>query len=150
LQHVYETSTNPEVQIGALRLLAQFEDPALAQRSFDYASSSKVRNQDAAIQFAIGLQVSATRDLAWKYIQSHWDTIHALLTPELGNYLVRATSSFCAVQDRDSVKQFFAGHKVNAADLALKHSIESIDGCIELRTLQEPKLKQWLAAQNKQ
>ena len=74
LQKIYETSTNPEFQDGALRLLAEFEDPALAQRSLDYAVSGKVRNQDAAIQFAIALQTDATRDQAWKYIQTHWET----------------------------------------------------------------------------
>ena len=57
LQKVAETSTNPEFQEGALRLLAEFEDPALVQRSLDYAASGKVRNQDAAIQFAIALQI---------------------------------------------------------------------------------------------
>jgi aminopeptidase N/puromycin-sensitive aminopeptidase len=149
LQQVYETSTNPEFQTGALRLLAQFEDPALVQRSFAYAVSSKVRRQDAVIQFAIALQIDATRDQAWKYIQSHWETIQTLLTPEMGNGLVYSTSRFCSAQDRDSVKQFFAEHKVAAADHALKHSIESIDGCIELRALQEPNLKQWLEAQPK-
>jgi aminopeptidase N len=147
LQHVFETATNPEYQEGALRLLAQFEDPALAQRSFDYAVSSKVRNQDAAIQFAIALQVDANRDLAWKYIQDHWDTIHGLLTPEMGSMLVGSTSAFCSAESRDDVKQFFASHKVASADRELKHAIERIDGCIELRHLQEPNLQQWLATQ---
>jgi hypothetical protein len=30
--------------------------------------------------------------------------------------------------------------------VALKHAIENIDGCVELRRLQEPNLKTWLAA----
>ena len=111
LQTVYETSTNPSFQIGALRLLSQFEDPALVQRSLDYAASSKVRNQDAAIQFASSLQIDANRDQAWKYIKTNWDKVQAQFTT------------------------------------ALTHAIERINGCIELRTLQEPNLKQWLSAQ---
>src|ERR1039458_10319537 len=67
LQKVYETSTNPDLQESALRLLAEFEDPALVQRSLDYAVSSKVRNQDAAIQFSISLQIAANRNQAWDY-----------------------------------------------------------------------------------
>ena len=149
LQKVAETSTNPEFQEGALRLLAEFEDPALVERSLEYASSSKVRNQDALIQFAIALQIDATRDQAWKYIKGHWDTVKTLLTPELGNALVGSTGSFCSAEARDDVKAFFTEHKVPSADRALKHSIESIDGCIELRSLQEPNLKQWIAAQGK-
>jgi aminopeptidase N/puromycin-sensitive aminopeptidase len=54
-----------------------------------------------------------------------------------------------AVDAFDGVKNFFSTHKVAASDLALKHAIERIDGCIELRALQEPNLKLWLAAQPK-
>jgi aminopeptidase N/puromycin-sensitive aminopeptidase len=149
LQKLAETSTNPELQVSALRLLAQFEDPALVQRSVDYAASGKVRNQDAAIQFAIALQIDGTRDLAWKYIQANWEKVQSQLTTEMGSILVGAAGSFCSAAGRDNVKQFFSTHKVAASDNALKHSIEHIDGCIELRTLQEPNLKQWLAAQPK-
>jgi aminopeptidase N len=144
LQKYYETSTNPELQMGALRLLAQFENPELERRSLDYAVSSKVRNQNAAFQFAIALQGDATRDVAWKYIQEHWDAIQAVLTPEMGNILVGSTGAFCSDEARDQVQQFLSTHKVASADQAAKHAIERINGCIELRKLQEPNLKKWL------
>jgi aminopeptidase N len=149
LQKIAETSTNPEFQDGALRLLARFEDPALVQRSLDYAASSKVRNQDALIQFAIDLQGDATRDLTWNYVKSHWDTLKTLLTPELGSILVESTSAFCSGDARDDVKAFFAEHKVPSSDKALQHSIERIDGCIEFRRLQEANLDKWIATQPK-
>jgi aminopeptidase N/puromycin-sensitive aminopeptidase len=149
LQQVYETSTNPEFQEGALRLLTQFENPALVQRSLDYALSGKVRNQDSIIQFAIALRIDENRDRAWKYIQDNWEKVQTQLTPEMGGFLVRSTGNFCSADARASVEKFFAAHKVPAADQSLKHALESIDGCIELRKLQEPKLKQWLAAQPK-
>ncbi len=149
LQKVAETSTNPELQEGALRLLAEFEDPALIQRSLDYAASNKVRSQDALIQFAIGLQIDATREPTWKYVKSHWDTIKNLLTPELGGALVGSTGTFCSAEERDDVKAFFADHRVPDAERSLQHAIESIDGCIELRKLQQPNLDKWIAAQPK-
>jgi aminopeptidase N/puromycin-sensitive aminopeptidase len=148
LQKIYETSTNPEFQEGALRLLAEFEDPALVQRSLDYAASGKVRNQDAVIQFAIALQSDENREQAWKYIQNNWEKVQAQFTTEMGAVLVGATGSFCSAEGRASVEQFFSTHKVASSDKALKHALERIDGCIELRTLQEPNL-QWLAAQPK-
>ncbi len=147
LQKFYESSSNPELQEGALRLLAQFENPELEKRSLDYALSSKVRSQDAAIQFAIALQIDATRDLAWHYIQDHWDAIHAVLTPELGNILVGSTGAFCSEDAREQVQQFLSTHKVASADRAAKHAIERINGCIELRKLQEPNLQKWLEKQ---
>jgi aminopeptidase N/puromycin-sensitive aminopeptidase len=149
LQKVFETSTNPELQMSALHLLAEFKDPSLVRRALDYAVSGKVRNQDAAVEFAIALQTRDSRPLAWNYIKSNWDKVQAQLTTEMGGVLVGSTGGFCSVTDRDDVKAFFATHKVPSSDRALKHAIEHIDGCIELRTQQEPNLQKWLAAQPK-
>ena len=149
LQRVYETSTNPELQEGALRLLVQFENPALIQRSLDYAVSGKVRNQDAAIQFTTAMDSGASREQTWKYIQNHWEKVQAQLTTEMGAKLVKSTSNFCSAEACDSVEKFFAAHQVAASDRALAYATERIEGCIELRALQEPNLKQWLAAQPK-
>jgi aminopeptidase N/puromycin-sensitive aminopeptidase len=149
LQKISETSTNPEFQEGALRLLAVFEDPALVQRSFDYAVSGKVRNQDAVFQFAIALQSDENREQAWKYIQNNWEKVQAQFTTEMGAELVNSTGNFCTAEGRASVEQFFATHKVASSDKSLKHALESIDGCVELRALQEPNLKKWLGAQPK-
>jgi len=74
-----------------------------------------------------------------------WDQVHADLTTDLGSYLVAGAGSFCTADTRVDVKNFFAAHPVTASDVALKHALENIDGCIELRHLQEPNLKKWLA-----
>jgi len=145
LQKIYETSTNPEIQTGALHRLAQFEDPALAERSLNYAVSDKVRNQDAAGQLAVALTNPATRDLAWKFIQSHWDQVMAQITTASGARLVASTGNFCSAEARNEVKDFFATHKVPSSGRSLRSAIETIDGCAELRSLQEPGLKVWLA-----
>ncbi len=146
--NVYETSTNPELKGVALQLMAAFEDPALARRALDYALTPKVKSQDAAVQFAIVMQTDKDRPMAWQYIKDHWDAIHSLLTPELGGILVGSTASFCSKADRDDVQQWFADHKVASADQTAKHVIERINGCIELRSLQEDNLNKWLAAQH--
>lgn len=149
LQKIAETSTNPEIQTGALHLLAMFENPDLAKRALEYAVSDKVRNQDAAIQLAIALDMDKTRDIAWNFIQNHWDEVKKEFTPELGSAVVGATSTFCSAAARDDVSQFFSTHKVPAADQTLKHAIERINGCIELRKLQQPNLQAWLETQSR-
>jgi aminopeptidase N/puromycin-sensitive aminopeptidase len=149
LQKVYETSTNPEIQETSLRMLAEFEDPALADRGANYAVNGKVRNQDAAFQFVIAMGIDPVREQTWKFIQNNWDKVQAQLTTAMGGYLVSSTGNFCSAPAREDVKSFFATHKVAASDKALQHAIEHIDGCIELRSLQEPRLKAWLSAQMK-
>lgn len=147
LQKVYETSTNPEFQIGALRLLAEFENPALAERALNFAVSGKVRNQDAAIQLAIALEIPETREEAWRFIQANWDKVQSQLTTNMGSILVGSSGSFCSESARDNVQSFFTDHKVAASNVSLKHAIERINGCIELRKLQGPQLQSWLASQ---
>ena len=146
LQKIYLTSNDPDMQVQALRLLVQFDNPALLERALKYSISSDVRNQDAAIQFAIGLQIPENRDAAWNFIKTHWDRVQAKLTTDLGADLVSSTGSFCTVEARDDVKNFFVAHPIPGSDVALSHALEHIDGCIELRRLQEPNLKTWLAA----
>jgi aminopeptidase N len=149
LQMAYENETDPEIQIGALHLLALFRDPQLLTRSLDFAASSKVRNQDAAIQFAIALQDVTTRDVTWDYIKTNWEKVQGQLTEGLGGYVVSASGSFCSAAARDDVSSFFAAHKVAAADVELKHAIEHINGCIAFQSEQEPNLKKWLSSQAK-
>jgi aminopeptidase N len=147
LQQIYETSPNPEFQIGALRLLAGFEDPALEKRALEFAVSGKVKSQDAAFQLAHALMIPTERELAWKFIQSHWPQIKPMLTPEMGEILVASAGSFCSAVARNNVESFYATHKVAAASLSLKGAIEEIDGCIELRQTQQANLNSWLRKQ---
>ena len=147
LQHIYETSSNPEFQIGALRMLAEFEDPALEERALEYAVSGKVKSQDSAIQLAIALTIPAERERAWNFIQAHWPQIETQLTPEMGQILVGSAGSFCSEDARTQVEGFYSTHKVNAASMSLKHAVEEIDGCIQLRRLQGANLKTWLGEQ---
>ena len=147
LLHIYETSTNPELQTDALRRLAVFEDPELVARALDLAVSSQVRNQDAVFQLAIEMAIEQNRAQTWQFIQTHWDKVQAQFTANMGAALVDSTDTFCSSADRDNVEQFFTTHKVAAADVSLRHAIEHINGCIELRSLQEPELRSWLRAQ---
>jgi aminopeptidase N/puromycin-sensitive aminopeptidase len=147
LQNLYETSNDPEVKEQALRKLIQFTNPELLRRALEYSVSDKVRNQDTAYELANGLETPENRGQTWNFIKTHWDAVQAQFTTDLGSYVVAASGNFCSAEARDDVKNFFASHPVPASDTALRHALEHIDGCIELRRLQEPNLKKWLAAQ---
>jgi len=148
LLNLYETSSNPEFQSSALRRLAEFQNPSLVDRALNLAVSGAVRNQDAAEQFAESLKIDENRAQTWRFIQTHWDQVRAQFTIDMGARLVAGTEAFCSPAGRDSVEKFFSTHKVAAADVSLRHAVEAINGCIELRSSQEPQLKSWLAAQS--
>ena len=124
--------------------------PRWFKRSLDYAVSGKVRNQDAAIQFAIALQNDENRDQAWKYIQNNWDKVQAQLTTGMGADPGRVPPAASAPPTPATTWRTSSPRtKLPAADQSLKHALEHIDGCIELRTLQEPSLEEVAAAQPK-
>jgi aminopeptidase N/puromycin-sensitive aminopeptidase len=80
---------------------------------------------------------------------TNWDKVQAQFTTAIGADVVYSTASFCSAEARDEVQKFFAEHKVANSSVSLKHAIERINGCIELRKLQEPNLQRWLAGQAK-
>ena len=145
LQNLFETTTNPEMVEIALIAFGQFKDPQLTERALQYAVSGKVRNQDVSRLLSRMLLNDETRDQSWKFIQEHWEKVQAQFTTAAGARVVGSTSGFCSVYARESVQSFFAAHPVAASNNSLHQALERIDSCIELRSLQEPKLHQWLA-----
>lgn len=139
-----KNSADPALQSEALITLAHFFDPALVTRTLDYASSGQVRNQDSWRIFSVLLRQRATREQSWKYIQQHWDKVSAQFTTNSGVRVVAATGSFCTVEHRDQVVDFFNTHHVDASARTLKKSIDSINDCIHFRAAQQPSLQQWL------
>jgi aminopeptidase N len=144
---VSRNSGDPGEKVDALRTLARFQDPALVKRTLDYATSGEVRNQDSWVVLVALLRHRETRDQAWDYIQKNWDKVHAQLTVSSGAEVVRATGSFCTVQQRDEVLNFFATHKVEASERTLAKAVDSINDCIQLRSAHESDFHRWLEAQ---
>ena len=144
LKKLSETSPDPQMAVRALYLLAQFNDPALAERTLDYAVSGKVKNQDAFILLIIEMQIPETRDAAWAFIQKNWDKVQAQLTTASGGAIVGSVGAFCDAKHRDEAVAFFAAHKVPSADRALPRALNSINDCIDLHEAQNASLQTWL------
>ncbi len=145
LKHVFETDNNPQQAEQALRLLADFHDPALTDRAMAFAASGKVKNQDSLFIFAGALGNPSTHDAAWKYIQGNWPAVSAQLTEMNGGYLVRSAGSFCTPEKAQEVKQFFSAHPVHASARGLQIAGAQINDCAEFRQAQEANAKMWLS-----
>jgi aminopeptidase N/puromycin-sensitive aminopeptidase len=147
LQKVAETSPNPEFQETALRMLSTFKNPELEQRALEYTVSGKVRNQDSIGVMMGAMRSVDTRELAWQFIQQNWEKVKAQTTTASGGYLVGGSGSFCSADKRDEVIGFYTTHPVPATERALARAKNQMNDCIELRSSQEPKLQEWIAAQ---
>ena len=129
---------------GYLFTLPQFTDPKLLQRTLDFAVSPDVRSQDALRLITNVMRNPAGEKLAWDFIQSHWDAVAKAGGPFASAEVVGATSIFCDAGMRDQVTDFFAAHKIAAAERTYRQSIERINNCVDLKSQQETRLSSWL------
>jgi aminopeptidase N/puromycin-sensitive aminopeptidase len=124
--------------------LPQFTDQKLLQRTLDYSISPDVRSQDA-LQLVTGVLGNPDGEqLAWDFIRQHWAEIEKAGGPFASAQVVGATSTFCDAAKRDQVTEFFAAHRIAAAERTYKQSIERINNCADLRKQQQPQLASWL------
>jgi aminopeptidase N/puromycin-sensitive aminopeptidase len=135
---------SPEEYYMYLFSLPQFSDSKLLQRTLDYAISPDIRSQDA-LQLVTGVMGNpAGERLAWDFVLAHWDAVQKAGGPFASAQVVGATSSFCDAHMRDQVVDFYAAHKIEAAERTYRQSIERINNCVDLKLQQEPQLASWL------
>ena len=135
---------SPEEYYGYLFTLAQFSDPKLLQRTLDFSLSPEVRSQDALGLLTSVMNNPAGEKLAWDFVQSNWDAVQKAGGPFASPQVVGAASTFCNTGMRDEVTDFFAAHKVEAAERTYRQTIERINNCVDLKSEQEPQLASWL------
>jgi aminopeptidase N len=124
--------------------LAQFQDPKLQQRTLNFAISSDVRSQDALGLITSMMGNPEGEKPAWDFILTHWDAVQKAGGPFASGQVVASTGAFCDAHMRDQVVEFFAAHKIEAAERTYRQSIERINNCVDLRSQQEPQLAAWL------
>ena len=139
-------AAQPEEYYRFFAALPSFGDPALVQRTLAFAISPAVRTQDTATLVAGLLARPASRDAAWRFVQSEWTT----LTAKLGTFqgiprIIGALGGFCSTEAAAQVKQFFTTHPVASAERTLRQALERIDNCAVLVARQSPALTSWLA-----
>jgi aminopeptidase N len=135
---------SPEEYYMYLFALPQFSDPKLLQRTLDYALSPDVRSQDALGVITSVMSNPEGEKQAWDFVLTHWDAVQKAGGPFASAQVVGATSSFCDAHMRDQVVDFYAAHKIAAAERTYRQSIERINNCVDLKAQQEPQLASWL------
>ncbi len=134
----------PEQYYRYLYSLARFSDPALLERTLNFALSPAVRSQDSLNLIAAVMANRAGEKLGWKFVRSHWGQIEKIMGGYNTGGLVSTTGDFCDAGLRDEVKQFFTEHPVPTAERSLRQALERVNYCIDFREHQSPALASWL------
>jgi aminopeptidase N len=139
-----KNTKSPEEYYLYLFTLPQFTDPKLTQRTLDFAISPDVRSQDALGVISSVMASPEGQKQAWEFVLAHWDAVQKAGGPFASAQIVGSTSSFCDAHMRDQVTEFYAAHKIEAAERTYRQSIERINNCVDLKSQQEPQLASWL------
>jgi aminopeptidase N len=135
----------PEEYYRFFYALASFRDPALVQRTLQFAISPEVRTQDTSSLIGSLISQPWSRDAAWAFVKANWDT----LTKTLGVFqgiprIAASVGAFCSRDKAAEVEQFFKEHPVSAAERTLKQAFERIDTCVAVKERQAPAASAWL------
>jgi len=144
VMNALKNTKSPEEYYEYFFTLPQFTDPKLLERTLQFAVSPEVRSQDALQLVTSVLANPAGEKVAWDFIRQHWPELEKAGGPFASATVVGATGVFCDPGMRDQVTDFFAAHKVAAAERTYKQSLERINNCVELKAEQENKLASWL------
>jgi aminopeptidase N len=130
LAQLPKLSGQPEEYYRFFSALTWFRDPALVQRTLQFAVSPAVRTQDTGQLIGGLLARPWSREAAWTFVRTRWDTLTQLLGTFQGiPGIVRTLGSFCSRERAAEIREFFAAHPVPAVERTLRQSIERIENC---------------------
>ncbi len=140
-------SGKPEEYYRFFNALTSFRDPALVQRTLQFAISADVRTQDTSTLIGGLIGQPWSRDAAWAFVKENWDT----LTKSLGVFqgiprIAGSVGAFCSREKEAEVEQFFKEHPVPAAERTLRQAYERIDNCVAVKERQAPAASAWLVS----
>jgi aminopeptidase N len=143
LQHM-KTAKTPEEYYNYFAALGRFPNPELTKRTFAFALGPEVKNQDL---FYLGNAFAnpGQQAVAWEQLKTNYDAFMAKAGTDLGGGIVTFAGFFCDEKLRDDSQDFFAAKNIPGAERELQNAKDSVNNCIQLRTLQEPKLSAYLS-----
>jgi hypothetical protein len=138
-----KTAKTPEEYYNYLGVLGQFPDPALVKRTFEYALSPAVKNQDLFLVFG-PIANPDTQATGWELFKTNFKQIMAKADASLGTGFVQAASVFCDAKLRDDSQEFFAAQKIPGTQRVLNNAKDTVNACIATRSFQQANLSAYL------
>jgi hypothetical protein len=138
-----KTAKTPEEYYNYLGALSQFPSAALAKRTFELVLSPEVKNQD--LFYIAGLLGNVdTQAAAWELFKGDFPAIKEKAGESLSDGFASFAGFFCDEKLRDDAQDFFAAQNLPGTERVLQNAKDSVNACIELRSLQQANLSGYL------
>jgi aminopeptidase N len=142
LDHM-KTARTPEEYYNYFGALSQFPSPELAKRTMDFTLGPDVKNQD--LFFLGGLLGNVdTQASSWELFKNNFPAIKEKAGVSLSPGFAGFAGFFCDEKLRDDSQDFFASQNLPGSERPLQNAKDTVNACIELRSLQQTNLSAYL------
>jgi len=143
----FRKSNDAQIRRQIQFAMAKFNDPKLAIRTLEWATTSDIRSQDAGGVMTAVLGTPQVQREAWKYFIANWDHLTSVFPQSTtGSGRSGPSGSLSLVCDRsirDAAEAAFKAHPAPGTERRVAQALERSAQCIAIRDLQSPKLAQW-------
>jgi puromycin-sensitive aminopeptidase len=108
----WRNATTPQEELRYLYGLSDFEDQALAHRTFELVRSPEVRAQNAPFVVSLLLQNHAVGHEAWALVKQHWDDLLTRVPENLVDRMLDGMLGFADEATIADVNAFLTAHPV--------------------------------------
>jgi len=143
----WRSAKAPEDEKRFLQTLADFKHPALVARTLDLLLSGQVRGQDAPGLLAGLLTQYESQNQAWDYTRANWSKLLKLFPPMSMREVASACSNFYRRIDEESLRTFFAVHKVPFGESAVTRALENVHINVLYQESAVARVRQWVVSQ---
>jgi aminopeptidase N len=142
LEHMKSAKT-PEEYYNYFGALTNFPNPELAKRTMEFALGPDVKNQD--LFFVGGLFGNPdTQATAWELFKNNFPALKEKAGASLSGGFAGFAGFFCDDKLRDDSQDFFATQNLPGSERPLRNAKDTVNACIELRSLQQTNLSAYL------
>lgn len=140
------SAATPDDQYLFRFALGAFRNPELKRRTFEWALSDEMRNQDAGwlMGSVVYTRYGTDRVAGWRWIEENWPRIRNKVPEPMQGDVVAVASVLCDRESLARVKAFIAANPIPSAERRNAQSLERIAQCAALHDIQSVKLHEWL------
>lgn len=141
----FRAATTPQEEQRYLYALAGFRDAGLARRTLERAINGEIRTQDAPFVVRSMLTSADTREPAWEFVKTHWDTMDRLYPKHGMRRLAEGVTGLATPALEADVRRFFDEKKPQFGGKVLAQYLEQLHVAVTLRERERASLHTYLA-----
>jgi len=142
----FKRATTPQEEQRYLRALAHFRAPDLIRRTLDLSLNGEVRTQDAPFLVRDLLTGVHSREIAWAFVQDHWEQMERLYPSHSGlRRLCEGITGLVTPALEQDVRLFFESRSVPFGGKTLAQYLERLRVAILFQEREAASLRAYLA-----